>query len=454
LFDLSLKRTREESLLLLLGGEYWERGQLLSKSSANLSSLSSEIAFSDEDAEIFAIASESFEGSGIEVEVSILYCLPSSNWMTLFKKLSSSSSISSQWWAFGSRWTPRNVSASADLACCSADAAEAAAAAAVVVAAWWAASALRTSAASAAVGKLFLRIESRSPVEAFLALFPQTNLVPSFVRFVAFAFNRGCGCITFPTWGSCGAEDVGWEDETPEPEGEGVGVTEDGRDHPCPGVTDGEAVVVSLAVTRREWLEETGSGTRDGAPLGLDELDVVGKGVVAGDAEFFSRNFLLTLTALNRFIAGTTWLEAGVSEAADGGPDWADWPVETDTVGGLASADWKGFVVVSSLEVVELVFSDVSFALGCTTGGCWSVCAIDASYDADAIEVTRDWRQEVRRRWAEAAPEGWSTPSEWKSHGDITILFYNFIGTVTNVIVQAENEQKIYAIHLWPQSFG
>ena len=59
--------------------------------------------------------------------------------MTPSKKLSSSSSIcqkifyqlrnrvrstrrptSSQWWAFGSKWTPRNVSASTDLACLSA----------------------------------------------------------------------------------------------------------------------------------------------------------------------------------------------------------------------------------------------------------------------------------------------------------------------------------------------
>jgi hypothetical protein len=72
---------------------------------------------------------------------------------------------------------------------------------------------------------------------------------------------RGCGCMTFPTWGSCGgpweagAGTGGETTDTPLDTGEGarVGVVEDGRVHPGPVPVEDDGNLVSL-VTRRVWV--------------------------------------------------------------------------------------------------------------------------------------------------------------------------------------------------------
>lgn len=63
-------------------------------------------------------------------------------------------------------------------------------------------------------------------------------------------------------------------------------------------------MAVSFVVTRREWLDVGGGGRT----LVLVAFVARGKGVVAGEAEFFCKNFLLTLTVLNRFGSGAAKL--------------------------------------------------------------------------------------------------------------------------------------------------
>ncbi len=92
LFDRSLNKTRacssgETELVVVLEansnlGEFLDRGQLRSKSSANRSSLLTG-----------AVSSSSCRDSGGDCVDSILYCRPSPNSMTPLRKLSSSSSI-------------------------------------------------------------------------------------------------------------------------------------------------------------------------------------------------------------------------------------------------------------------------------------------------------------------------------------------------------------------------
>ena len=95
-----------------------------------------------------------------------------------------------------------------------------------------------------------------------------------------------------------------------------VGATDAGRDHPA---VEGIGLAVSLAVTRREWDSVCVTAGRAGDELALVPppqvasrkyrptvafdlaADDAGEVVVEAACAVFSRNFLLTLTALNFF---------------------------------------------------------------------------------------------------------------------------------------------------------
>ena len=76
-------------------------------------------------------------------------------------------------------------------------------------------------------------------------------------------------------------------------------------------------MAVSFAVTRREWVD-VGGGDRADVPLVLVAFVARGNGAVAGEAEFFCKNFLLTLTVLNRLGSGADKLVGVGLEAVEG----------------------------------------------------------------------------------------------------------------------------------------
>lgn len=242
-----------------------------------------------------------------------MYCVPSPNSTTASRK-PSSSSISSQWDAFGSRCAPRKTAAVSAIACfwaseriCSADG-SAFAFAAGAPARGGARSRWARVAASAAVGKSLVG-GAPAGARAGAAGEPHTGFPGLLLR--VFEPDAGrCSC-----WSGCAAAGVGESPGVVAAGGAG------GRAQPA-----GAELLLSVESFAATSFDALGDGVTVGRAAGVllaaaawAAAPLVGI-VLAVDADVFSRNLRVAFIGVNFFTTGGAW-GAGAGAAAGAGED-------------------------------------------------------------------------------------------------------------------------------------